>query len=63
MSRFKAQEDYADRLHRQGCVKISTWVPEHLRAELLEIAEDMRKENIAEIKKKRLNGQEDMFNE
>ena len=62
MSRFKPQEDYAERMHKQGCTKVSTWVPEHLRQELLDIAEDMRKENAAESKK-RSNVQKGLFDE
>ena len=55
MSKYKAQEAYVDKMHRQGCVKISTWVPEDMRDELLDIAEDMRRENLAALQKMRAN--------
>lgn len=50
--RFKPQEQYAQRMRDQGCVKISAWVPEKNRDELLGIAEDMRKENTVELRRK-----------
>ena len=59
MRTWKAQENYATKMNKQGCVKISAWVPEHLRQELLDIAEEMRRENLADRHKQRANKESD----
>ncbi len=55
MPRHKPQEDYADRMRSQNCMKVSTWVPSHMREELLDIAEEMRRENAADLREERAN--------
>lgn len=59
MKKWKAQETYAEKMERQNCLKISTWVPDYLRQELLDIAEEMRRENLAELRKRRKNNKVD----
>ena len=40
----KAQDNYVKRLTDKGHVKVAVWIPQTMRDEILEIAQDMRTE-------------------
>lgn len=45
MTKYKAQEKYNERRLHEGFVRVTTWVPQRFREELLVLAEDMRQED------------------